>query len=176
MLILITGGSGSGKSQYAEDVTVSLGKRRCYLATMFPFDEECRKKIERHRIMRKEKGFDTVECYQGIETLTLDYDTVLLECMSNLLANEMYGEKRTEGSVSDYILEGIRTLSKQVENLIVVSNEVFSDGIEYDEETMKYISFLGEINRGIGNMADKVIEVVYSIPVIHKTGKSLVVC
>lgn len=168
MLILITGGSGSGKSKYAEDIAVSLGGRQCYLATMFPFDEECRKKIERHRIMRIEKGFDTVECYQGIKKLELDYDTVLLECMSNLLANEMYGEEKIDGSVPEYILEGISSLSNQVKNVVVVSNEVFSDGIEYDEETMKYIAYLGEINKSVSVMADKVVEVVYSIPVIHK--------
>lgn len=170
MVILITGGSGSGKSQYAEDLTVSLEGERWYLATMFPFDEECKKKIEKHRQMRKEKDFDTIECYTEIQNLVFDKNsTVLLECMSNLVANEMYGEDGAKENICEHIVEGIATIAKQVKHLIVVSNEVFSDGIQYDEETNRYLSYLGEINQRIGTLSHKVIEVVYSIPVIHKS-------
>ena len=45
MMILVTGGSGSGKSAFAEDQVVSFGEaERVYIATMFPFDEESKKK------------------------------------------------------------------------------------------------------------------------------------
>ena len=45
MMILVTGGSGSGKSAFAEDCVVSFGKTdRIYIATMYPFDEESRKR------------------------------------------------------------------------------------------------------------------------------------
>lgn len=44
MMILVTGGSGSGKSAFAEDQVVSFGEaERVYIATMFPFDEESKK-------------------------------------------------------------------------------------------------------------------------------------
>ena len=37
MMILVTGGSGSGKSAFAEDCVVSFGKTdRIYIATMYP--------------------------------------------------------------------------------------------------------------------------------------------
>ena len=66
MMILVTGGSGSGKSAFAEDCVVSFGKTdRIYIATMYPFDEESRKRVQRHRKMRQGKGFETVECYTG---------------------------------------------------------------------------------------------------------------
>ena len=53
MLILVTGGSGSGKSAFAEDRVLSLGEaKRIYIATMHPFDQESFKRIERHRKMR----------------------------------------------------------------------------------------------------------------------------
>ncbi|MCI8533378.1 MAG: bifunctional adenosylcobinamide kinase/adenosylcobinamide-phosphate guanylyltransferase, partial [Lachnospiraceae bacterium] len=46
MLCLITGGSGSGKSEYAERMVMRLGKMpRLYIATMYPFDEECHERI-----------------------------------------------------------------------------------------------------------------------------------
>ena len=51
MLILVTGGSGSGKSAFAEQKAVSLaaGGELVYLATMQVYGEEGKKKVERHR-------------------------------------------------------------------------------------------------------------------------------
>ena len=62
-MTLILGGSGSGKSAYAEEYLCALakGKRKYYLATMKCFDEETRAKISRHRKMRKGKDFSTIE-------------------------------------------------------------------------------------------------------------------
>lgn len=169
MLVIITGGSGSGKSEYAEEKVIGLGENRVYIATMYPFDQECQLRIKKHREMRKEKKFKTIECFLGIHNLNLGKeDTVLLECMSNLVANEMYQEGGAKEHTPETIINGIMKLNKEVKNLIIVSNEVFSDGIIYDDETRNYLSYLGEINQRIGLMADEVIEVVYSIPIQHK--------
>ena len=62
MFTLVTGGSGSGKSEYAESLVDSWNDPKIYIATMMPFDEETRKKIQRHREMRRDKGFITLEC------------------------------------------------------------------------------------------------------------------
>ena len=170
MLFLITGGSGSGKSEYAEHMVLQLGTMpRLYIATMYPFDEECHKRIRRHRTMRAEKGFETLECYTGLKNADVTgYGTVLLECMSNLAANELYQEGGAGKQCVEKILEGVRRIREQCEHLIIVSNEIFSDGIEYDEGTRQYQQYLAKINRQIASMADVVAEVVYSIPLIHK--------
>ena len=63
MMVLVTGGSGSGKSAYAENRVMQFGDgSRIYIATMFPFDEESHRRIARHRKMREGKGFTTKEC------------------------------------------------------------------------------------------------------------------
>ena len=68
MLHLITGGSGSGKSRYAEDRILKLGPgRRVYVATMYPYDDESFQRIRRHRAMRAQKEFETIECYTALE-------------------------------------------------------------------------------------------------------------
>ena len=94
MFLVITGGSGSGKSAYAEQCVLDFGPaERIYIATMYPFDEECDRRIRRHREMRRQKQFSTLECYTGLKTADIPEDSVvLLECMSNLTANEMYQE------------------------------------------------------------------------------------
>lgn len=171
MFHLITGGSGSGKSAFAEDwlVRVSRGKR-IYIATMYPFDEESRQRIRRHRAMRSRKQFETVERYTDLAGLSLPEGAdVLLECMSNLTANEMYREDGAGENPTEAILAGIDRLLAQAANLAVVTNEVFSDGICYDVSTENYLKNLGAVNRAMAARADLVTEVVYGIPVPVKT-------
>lgn len=173
MLILITGGSGSGKSAYAEQMVLDQGDAtRYYIATMRPWDKECEQRIARHRLMRADKGFETIECYQDLHLLELEPDSViLLECMSNLTAGEFY---RKDTSHEDDGIEGVKTrimrgilhLQKQAKALMIVTNEVFSDGVDYDRETRVYQQILGAINQELAKLADQVIEVVYGIPVI----------
>ena len=173
MMILVTGGSGSGKSAYAEDRVLSLGDgRRIYIATMYPFDLESKRRIDRHRRMRAGKGFETVERYTNLKELVLPKDsTVLLECMSNLAANEMFNEDGAKENTVDEIMEGIRLLKDHVKNLVVVTNEIFSEVSSYEGETGMYRIYLGEINRRMAEMADEVYEVVYGIPVLVKGGE-----
>ncbi len=178
MFVVVTGGSGSGKSEFSENLLMRMdnGKGdRFYLATMFPFGEESRRRIERHREMRKDKGFTTIECYTGLNSLRLPAvkgkkPSVLLECMSNLTANEFYQEGGAGARTPEAVMEGIRNLRAQTDNLVVVSNEVFSDGVSYDASTEAYREALGEINRRMAAESDALIEVVYSIPVCHKGG------
>ena len=50
MRVLISGGSKSGKSLLAQELTLRLanGGKRYYVATMIPADEEDRARIRRH--------------------------------------------------------------------------------------------------------------------------------
>lgn len=166
MIVLVTGGSGSGKSAFAEDKVLSFGEaRRIYIATMYPFDMESKKRISRHRNMRAGKGFETVECYTNLKELLLPKDSVvLLECMSNLAANEMFQKDGAKESTVEEILEGVREIAGHVRHLVIVTNEIFSEAALYEGETETYRKYLGEINRRIGEMADQVYEVVYGIP------------
>ena len=67
------------------------------------------------------------------------------------------------------IIGGILNLKS--ENIVIVTNEISSDGIEYDRDTKMYISLLGKINSMLSKRADKVYEVVYGIPIEIKRGQ-----
>ena len=173
MMAVVTGGSGSGKSAFAEDKILSLGQgKRFYIATMHPYDEESYKRVERHRKMRAGKGFETVECYTGLKNLDFPEDAiVLLECMSNLAANEMFEENGAGTDTVEAVLEGVTKLKSRVRHLVIVTNEIFSEAASYEGDTVRYQEYLGKINQKLGKMADQVVEVVYGIPIWHKGGK-----
>ena len=171
MRILITGGSACGKSTFAEALTSRLPQPRCYLATMRPFGEESLEKISRHRVMRQEKGFYTVERYVDIAGAELeDGSTVLLECLCNLTANELFDESGAvdEGAFTR-LLEGVISLESRCENLIVVTNDVGSGTTQsYNEQTREYVEVLGRLNAALAARFDVVYELVCGIPLCLK--------
>ena len=204
MITLVTGGSGSGKSEYAEWlILVSSRPRRFYVATMIAYGKEGRDKVERHRMLRQGKGFITIEKPRDVGRVMFEEHeagsgassradrALLLECVSNLAANEMFKEKGTgkeegtqkEGTgkteageqqggpiqrLSHKIAEDIISLAGQVQDMVIVTNEVDRDGICYEPETMEYIRLMGCLNQKLASAADRVVEVVYGIPVLLK--------
>lgn len=163
MLALVIGGAASGKSAYAESLAGRLGNQKLYIATMEPFGEEAKIRIEKHRNMRAEKGFWSVDCYRNLASLTLaEQEVILLECLTNLLANECYGGDPGR------ILQGIDLLRKQTTHLIVVSGDVFCDGDCYSAETRDYIRRLGELNRALAAKSEVVVETVAGIALVQK--------
>lgn len=190
MITLVTGGSGSGKSAYAESLLSSCEGIRYYIATMQIYDAEGEKKVERHRKLRAGKGFLTIESPMNVgkirfacagEAEQAQYrqgaerkvqgssgkKSALLECMSNLTANEMFTKDgmKSEEEVVEKIVSEIQTLSQKLDNLVIVTNNVFEDGVIYDAGTMEYLRALGRINAALARLADRVAEVVVGIPV-----------
>ena len=165
MIVLVTGGSGSGKSTWAEKLVASLpNENRVYIATMQVYDAESVKRVERHRAQRADKGFRTIECEKDLASADIaDGSIVLLEDLVNLMANEMF-----DGGDVSRIVPALNILAKKCRHLIMVTNDVFADGIEYAESTQEYIRLLAEINNAAAQIADCVVEVVYSIPVCVK--------
>lgn len=187
MMELVTGGSGSGKSAYAEETLCGpasspdsgQGKetgtqqdgQRYYIATMPPWDKETEKKIAKHRAMRAGKGFCTLEWYTDFEERLERADCpgmegadILVECLSNLTANEMYMEGGAGKNTADAVIRGILCLRDRCRNLVVVTNDVFSESAEDSPEMRIYKETLGRINCALAEAADRVTEVVCGIP------------
>jgi len=174
MLTLIYGGSGCGKSEFAEKLAVHAAYKNgaapiYYIATMQPFDAESQCRIERHRRMRARKNFRTVECYTHIERLSIPKGAiVLLECLSNLTANEMFSKaveiENPLMPLENRIFNGLSKLCIDTE-LILVTNNIFEDGIQYGKETVLYQHLLASLNQRLAEKADKIYEIVAGIPI-----------
>ena len=101
MFTLVIGGSASGKSDYAERHVLSLkgDGPRIYIATMEPFGEEAQARIARHHAMRRDRGFETIECYRNIGAVRLpENSNVLVEDLGNLTANELFDAELLRGN------------------------------------------------------------------------------
>lgn len=172
MIITITGGSGSGKSALGETIAHRLEPReKYYIATMAASGAEAASRIARHRRLRNGKNFITIEQPQNLSAVQVPADaTVLLECVSNLLANEMFSAEdvNPHQDKADTIAHDIERLAAHCRHLVIITNEIFADGLPYDPSTIAYIAGLGAINRRLFQLSEVCIESVYSIPVFHK--------
>ena len=173
MLTLVVGGAASGKSEYAERLVLQTALPRYYLATMQVWDAECAARVEKHRRMRAEKQFESLECPLHLGTVHLPaWGTALLEDLGNLTANELYDPAGAGEAAASAILDGLDRLAAQCEHLVVVSNEVFSGGANYAGDTDRYLKALAQGTTALAARADAVVRVVCGIPVYHKGGPS----
>lgn len=169
MTSLITGGAGSGKSALAEALTLrSNAANRVYLATMRVWGPEEEQRVARHRALRRGKGFVTIEQTTGLSALSLPENcALLLEDLGNLTANECFGGGGFDGA-AERILSDLDALTGRCRDLIVVTNELFSDGHVYAPETMRYLRVLAQVNRALARRFDRVVETVVGLPIVWK--------
>lgn len=170
MRALVYGGAGSGKSLYAETLAWrwAEGGPLYYLATMELSDEESRAKARRHRCQRRGKGFFTLEIPrpQSLDGIPAG-GVVLLEDLGNLCANTLFGPVPPTdacGVLDQFLME----LEVHCRGLVVVSNDLFRDGITYERETQRYLDLLARLHCRLASRYEQVTEIVCGLPITWK--------
>lgn len=174
MITLIIGTPGSGKSALAEELALQTGDAaRYYLATMMIRDADGEERVRRHQKRREGKGFVTLERYcavaeAGKEMEDLPHATVLLECVSNLVGNEMHDadgcrkpylqDALLQERFADEVARDIEVLGDSANNMILVTNEFAPEGEGYDDETRLYVKLLDLVNRRLAAYADRICD------------------
>ncbi len=174
MIVFISGGCKNGKSTCAQHLAkaMSKGGKMFYLATMIPHDEDDEQRIRRHVAEREGWGFETVECSMDIASslaLTGPNATVLMDSVTALLSNEMF---REDGSYHPDVYEKVAgdlcALCRGVENIVLVSDYIYSDAELYDTYTERYRRGLAHIDRALARLSDTVIELCSGNLILHK--------
>ena len=99
----------------------------------------------------------------------------LFECMSNYVSNVLFADydpdhavictKEKIHNLADELVSELSALNDTLSELVIVTNEVFSDGNVYDDMTTSYLALLGLCNQKLADKADQVYEVVCGIAV-----------
>ncbi len=174
MRIFVSGGCKNGKSTYAEKFAKDMAKKvpLYYIATMAAVDHEDVNRIQRHRFLRKDMGFITVEQPTNILEILDTCDTngsFLIDSTTALLANEMF-RKNGEyvANVSDVLERDLISLISKLNNVVFVSDYIFSDAAIYDEYTENYRQSLAHLDKTIAKHCDTVLEVSYGNIFLYK--------
>lgn len=167
MKVYISGGSSSGKSDLAQNMAVELaselGVKPYYIATMIPCDEEDRQRVARHIESRKGMGFTTCEFPYGEWTGKIPADSVvLLDSMTALVQNLMFRDWRNpDTDAGEKAAVCARRLMEMTDNVIFVSDHIYSDGGIYENLTEEFRRNLAHADRKTAGSCDRVIEVAY---------------
>lgn len=180
MLLLLTGGVRTGKSTYAMSLLESQFRAKHYIATMRVLDEECAARVAEHRVHRAGKGYVTHECPTGLAELRLPKNVaVILDCLPNLLSNEMFEKGWEEDpslaaeNAAARILRGIRSLAERSAFFVIITNDTGGDGIIYDPATRAYVRALSRLNREAAALSDAAAQMSAGIPIFFKGGEEL---
>lgn len=176
MKVFITGGAKNGKSSLAQDICLALSKggRHYYVATMIPADEEDRERIRRHLADRAGMGFETLECGKQILSCLETADksaAFLLDSATALLLNELFPDPTScqmDTTAPERCARELEQFVNSVENIVVVSDFIYSDAQHYDEVTREYRRGLALIDRTLARVCDTVVEVCAGNLMVHK--------
>ncbi len=165
-LTFILGGAASGKSAFAEQLAVSTGKSRVYLATSQVFDDEMRLKIRQH-IAQRGSGWTTIEAPFDLspELAKLTNDQIcLIDCATMWLTNHLLAENNLEEAQAG-LLEAMKTCAAQI---VVVSNEVGHGIVPDNALSRRFREAQGRLNIALAAQAERVVQVTAGLPRVLK--------
>ena len=171
--ILIIGGCRSGKSRYALESAESLKTdNKLFIATCIPYDDEMKKRVERHQRERSD-DWQTLEVPlklpEAIQEHSLKSDLILVDCLTLWITNLLM-ETNNPDSVTTAALHLQTALGKAHCPVILVSNEVGAGIVPENLLARQFRDAAGQTNQQIAACADRVVWMVAGIPVTVKPG------
>lgn len=165
-IVLVTGGSRSGKSKHALEVSVPY-KNKAFIATAEPIDDDMRVRIELHRRERGTSFFtveEPVDLATALMSLPDKMEVAVLDCITVWLGNLIYRDRIRNGTCAE-VESFLDTLNAPPCHLILVTNEVGMGIIPGDAATRRFRDLAGKINQQLAQVAHEVILTVCGIPV-----------
>jgi len=163
-IILITGGQRSGKSRFAQDMALSLSKNPVYLATSRIWDDEHRKRIERHKANRG-KEWTNIEEDKEISKHLLKGRTILLDCVTLWATNFFFDLKSDIEKSLEMAKREFDAFIEQEATFIIVTNEIGMGEMSANEVQRKFADLQGWLNQYIASLSDEVYLMVSGISV-----------
>lgn len=181
-IILCSGGARSGKSEFAEQLAVSLKGRKAYVATGQAFDDEMKDRIKKHQL-RRGKEWITFEIplllHENWEQIKNVSDVILIDCLTMFTSNHVFahGDINTQedaNRIESIILEELRLLLQEINNsndktVIFVTNEI-GLGIVPENKLARYFrDITGRVNREVASAANKMYLTISGVTIELKS-------
>ena len=181
-IILCSGGARSGKSEFAEQLALSLKGRKAYVATGQAFDDEMKDRIKKHQL-RRGKEWITFEIplhlHKNWEQIKNVSDVILIDCLTMFTSNHVFahGDINTQedsNRIESIISEELRLLLQDINNsndktVIFVTNEI-GLGIVPENKLARYFrDITGRVNREVASAANKMYLTISGVTIELKS-------
>ena len=163
-IILITGGSRSGKSSYAEQLALSLSDAPVYVATARIWDEEFRERVRRHQ-ERRGPQWTNIEEEKYLSRHDVAGRVVVVDCLTLWCTNFFFdGQSDVDASLEALKAEFDR-FTDQEATFLFVTNEIGMGGTSDNALQRRFTDLQGWMNQYVASRADEVLLMVSGIPV-----------
>lgn len=170
MIIFITGGARSGKSNYAQERAKALSDKPVYVATARRWDNDFEKRIEKHQLTRGSE-WENFEAEKYISKLFLAGKVVVIDCVTLWLTNFFVDYKQNTTKALISFKQEMEKIQNIEATFIIVSNEI-GMGVHADTEAgRKFVDLQGWANQHIAQLAHEVNFMVAGIPLRVKPGE-----
>ena len=187
-IILVTGGQRSGKSTYAEQLTLEKAgeEKAVYMATAKIWDQEFAHRVQMHKDRRGEQWIN-IEEEKYLSRHDVSGRVVLIDCVTLWSTNFFFDESSQEevalggnatmdakeaalsATVVERTLQQIKAefekFSSQDATFVFVTNEIGLSGVSENKLQRQFTDLLGWLNQYIASKADEVIFMISGIPV-----------
>lgn len=181
-IILCSGGARSGKSEFAEQLALSLKGRKAYVATGQAFDDEMKDRIKKHQLRRGKEWINfeiPLNLHKNWKNIKNVSDVILIDCLTMFTSNHVFahGDINTQedaNRIESIILEELRLLLQEINNsndktVIFVTNEI-GLGIVPENKLARYFrDITGRVNREVANAAKKMYLTVSGVTIELKS-------
>lgn len=172
-IVLVTGGSRSGKSGYALQMAQEQTGKRLFVATCPVLDEEMRLRVERHRRERAGNHWETREEPLNLAQVfnkSSQHDVILVDCLTLWINNLMFatqqqGREMTEDDVAIQARECLHAAKAHPGTVIFVTNEVGWGIVPDNALARRFRDLAGRCNQIMGQEADHVVLLCCGLPV-----------
>lgn len=176
-VILVTGGSRSGKSTYGEALFKGTDDV-LYIATAIITDEEMRERVRLHQESRNQR-WATVERYKDLGAVVLENPekNIFLDCVTVMVTNLMFDGNQDVEQMSHEeiaILEAdiirefkllIQKVRDQDKNIVLITNEVGYGIVPEYKLSRIFRDMAGRVNQKLAGWSDEVYLVACGLPV-----------
>lgn len=181
-IILCSGGARSGKSEFAEQLALSLKGRKAYVATGQAFDDEMKDRIKKHQLRRGNEWITfeiPLYLHKNWEQIKNVSDVILIDCLTMFTSNHVFahGDINTQedsNRIESIILEELRLLLQEINNsndktVIFVTNEI-GLGIVPENKLARYFrDITGRVNREVASAANKMYLTISGVTIELKS-------
>lgn len=163
-IILITGGQRSGKSRFAQEMALRLSPHPVYMATSRIWDEEHRKRIERHQAERGPE-WTNIEADKALSKQNLVGRVILVDCVTLWATNFFFDLQSDVEASLKALKEEFDRFTGQDATFLFVTNEIGMGEMSGNEIQRKFADLQGWLNQYIAAKADEVYLMISGIPV-----------
>ena len=160
-IVLVGGGSRSGKSAYALELARAYGNRKAFIATAQVFDEEMQERVRLHREERRDEFTTIEEPYElvlAVAKLESHADVVVVDCLTLWLTNLLLADREAEAEAA------LVALAKSALPCILITNEVGCGIVPENALARRFRDLAGRLNQRAAALATEVHYTVFGIP------------